>query len=427
MLGFKQKLFLYLLLIFALFTVAVVIFERNREVKFKTESLIEKLDGYAEMIYQESGVRRQESDEIEKLEIRNFDSLIYLFPEDVRVTLIDNIGIVFYDNAIFQFDTLENHFSRPEIIEAKKKGKGTNIRISNSNNHKYLYYAKKIDDYYIRVALPFNVEVENFLKADNLFLYFILALFLAMLLLIHIVTESFGKSVKQFRNHKYRQEITGNISHELRTPVTSIRGYLETVLEKDLDEEKKNYFLKQAYNQTIVLTELIRDLSLITKIEEAPSTFQLNLVSLNDLLNEIKTDLQLSLKEKNISMEFQIPDNLIIQGNQNLLYSIFRNLTDNAIRYAGENIEIKIVAHKEKQFWNFSFSDNGVGIKDVKHLDRLFERFYRINEGRSRDSGGSGLGLSIVKNAVAFHGGTIRARSKESGGLEFLFSLKIEK
>jgi len=285
-----------------------------------------------------------------------------------------------------------------------------------SSKHKLFFY----------IFLIFALFITGVLVASQFTLYFTIALFLAMLLLIHLVIESFEKSVRQFRDNKYRQEITGNIAHELRTPVTSIRGYLETVLETQLDPEKEHYFINQAYNQTIVLSELIRDMGLITKIEEAPGKFQLSQVCINQLLVELKADLQLVLQEKGIEMEWDIPEKLIIHGNQNLLYSIFRNLADNAIRYAGEHIKIEITGNQDKSYCYFSFSDNGVGILDDKHLDRLFERFYRTNEGRTRDSGGSGLGLSIVKNAILFHKGFICAKNREGGGLEFLFSLKTD-
>ena len=125
-------------------------------------------------------------------------------------------------------------------------------------------------------------------------------------------------------------------------------------------------------------------------------------------------------------MQWHVPEDLTVKGNQNLLYAIFRNLADNAIRYAGENINIRITKYNEdKDFYYFSFYDTGIGIADEIHLNRLFERFYRINEGRTRDSGGSGLGLSIVKNAVAFHKGTITVKNRKEGGLEFIFQLKI--
>jgi signal transduction histidine kinase len=148
-------------------------------------------------------------------------------------------------------------------------------------------------------------------------------------------------------------------------------------------------------------------------------------VELENLLANLKNDLEIPLHEKNIKMEWNLTDHIIVKGNRNLLYSIFRNLTDNVIRYAGTNVNIFIKKYNEdKDFYYFLYSDTGIGIPDEQHLNRLFERFYRINEGRTRDTGGSGLGLSIVKNAIAFHKGTIVAKNKAGGGLEFLFTLK---
>jgi signal transduction histidine kinase len=230
---------------------------------------------------------------------------------------------------------------------------------------------------------------------------------------------------KQEKTRLLKQEMTGNIAHELRTPVTSIRGYLETVLELPLDEDKKKHFITRAYNQTMVLSELIQDMSLITKMEEAPHLFKMEAVNVSLLLQTLIDDLALSLQEKRIDMQWNVPDHLMVKGNQNLLYAIFRNLTDNVIRYAGSNIKIRIsMYNKDNDFFYFFFFDTGVGISDESHLNRLFERFYRINEGRTRDSGGSGLGLSIVKNAVAFHKGSITVKNRKEGGLEFLFTLR---
>ena len=123
-------------------------------------------------------------------------------------------------------------------------------------------------------------------------------------------------------------------------------------------------------------------------------------------------------------MKWIVSDDVIINGNRNLLNSVFRNLTDNVIRHAGNNVKILVKCYREDaNFYHFSYSDTGIGIADEQHLNRLFERFYRINEGRTRDTGGSGLGLSIVKNAIFFHKGTIVAKNKAGGGLEFLFKL----
>ncbi|MDR2145190.1 MAG: HAMP domain-containing histidine kinase, partial [Tannerella sp.] len=229
---------------------------------------------------------------------------------------------------------------------------------------------------------------------------------------------------RQEKLHTLKQEMTGNVAHELRTPITGIRAYLETLLNSSLDEEKRQYFISQAYSQTVVLSDLISDMSLLSKMDTAPLSFNLEKINIHELINQIATDFSASLKEKNIDLQNLIPAPTFINGNRNLLASIFRNLTDNSVRHAGENIHIRINIYQEdSEFHYFSFYDTGVGIKNDSHLNRLFERFYRIDEGRTRDAGGTGLGLSIVKNAVLFHKGSIIAKNRLDGGLEFLFNL----
>ena len=229
------------------------------------------------------------------------------------------------------------------------------------------------------------------------------------------------------KTRRLKQEMTGNIAHELRTPVTSIRGFLEIILSNNLDEEKKQEYLRRAYNQTQILSELIADMSLLTKMDEHAESLKKSKVNINELIQNIKTASAIALAEKNIKFNTNLPEDLFISGNESLLYSIFRNLTDNAIRHAGENISINIRTLPDLNDGKvyFVFSDTGKGVGENVILERLFERFYRVEEGRSRDTGGSGLGLSIVKNAVLFHGGTITVRTGgENTGLEFLFSLR---
>ena len=563
-LSYKQKLFLYFCVIFSLFTIGIIVFAQSQEKKFRTEALEEKLDAYTDitnMAYTKG---------------QNLDSVANLLPATIRLTLIDDTGLVRYDNAINDLSELENHLQRPEIIQAKSGKKGSNIRISTSNNVEYLYYGKHFNGHYIRVALPYDIKVQQFVKSDNIFLYYIIALFFGMLILTNIIATRFGKTIKQlrdfaisaddeiedtgilfpddelgeisetivnnykllksnkkkiaqerekllqhvhssdegicffsdgrqvefynglfiqylniisdsakseptilfsdaafnkiisfleapkqeryfesqiekqgrhfslraniFEDHSFeiiinditkqkktqllKQEMTGNIAHELRTPVTSIRGYLETVLEKELDAEKERQFLSKAYKQVIILSELIQDMGLITKIEEAPTSFPMAPVNMVAVLASLKSDLSIPLQEKGIVMRWTIAKTVSVKSNPNLLYSIFRNLTDNVIRYAGSNVQITISQYNEdKNFYYFLFSDTGIGIVDEHHFIRLFERFYRINEGRTRDSGGSGLGLSIVKNALLLHRGTITVKNRQGGGLEFLFRL----
>jgi signal transduction histidine kinase len=222
-----------------------------------------------------------------------------------------------------------------------------------------------------------------------------------------------------------KQELTGNIAHELRTPVTGIRGYLETILNHRLDREKEHEFVGKAYEQILTLSELIRDMSLLSKIHESPGSFQLKPVDLRLVIDKVSADLADALRARHMTLRVDIPPHLLLLGNENLLYSVFRNLMDNAIHYAGEHTAIHIrQLSADGPLLPFSFSDNGAGIRDERHLPRLFERFYRVDEGRSRDTGGSGLGLSIVKNVILFHGGTISVRNRDGGGLEFRFALQ---
>ncbi|MFA6759058.1 MAG: ATP-binding protein [Bacteroidales bacterium] len=566
-LSYRQRLFLYFAIIFSIFTIGVVVFEQSRGKKFKTESLEEKLGAYTEIVNAALVINNGNYSKI-------MDSLVLIFPQNMRVSLINRDGIVLFDNSISDLSALENHAERPEIKEALHGYNGTDIRTSISNNRKYLYYAKKFGDRYIRVALPYTIETQSFLKTDNTFIYFIIVLFIVMLMLMNVVTSRFGKSIKELRDfainsnkeeineinfpndelgevglkivESYRelnaskreteaqrekllqhvhsseegicffsvkkevefynslfiqylntltdepssdpslifsdntfkevseqlsnnnstffestitkqgktfsirintfednsfevilnditkqektrllkQQMTGNIGHELRTPVTSIRGYLETVMEQSLDKKTKDHFITQAFDQTILLSELIQDMSLISKIEEAPQLFKLEKVNLTILLQKLIKVFSKQLDKKAIAVKWNIPNNLIIRGNESLIYSIFRNLTENTICYAGQGVKIEInLYNQDKEYYYFSFADNGIGIPDEKHLTRLFERFYRINEGRTRDTGGSGLGLSIVKNAISFHKGTITAKNRKEGGLEFLFQL----
>jgi len=140
------------------------------------------------------------------------------------------------------------------------------------------------------------------------------------------------------------------------------------------------------------------------------------------LLDELESDLSKTFDEKNIIFNIEVADNVVIYGNRTLLYSIFRNLVENSIVYAGESIQILIRCYMETdEAVFFEFHDNGVGVEE-KHLVKIFERFYRVNEGRTRDTGGSGLGLSIVKNAVLFHKGSIVAKNRPEGGLLFLIT-----
>ena len=224
--------------------------------------------------------------------------------------------------------------------------------------------------------------------------------------------------------NRLKRQLTQNVAHELKTPVSSIRGYLETIVsDPGMDEEVKNHFIQRCFIQSQRLSSLLQDISTLNKLDDAPGSYEREPVNILTLFNMILSDVAQKLKEKNITVRTLIGPEVVVTGSHSLLYSIFRNLTDNAIAYAGEGVTVTVqVLSEDEDYYTFSFADNGVGVA-AGHLPHLFERFYRVDKGRSRKMGGTGLGLAIVKNAVLLHHGSISVRLAQTGGLEFIFSL----
>jgi len=235
------------------------------------------------------------------------------------------------------------------------------------------------------------------------------------------------------RNRQLKQEMTSNIAHELKTPVSSIRGYLEILLsDKPVDDERRRYFLDRCFRQTLRLSDLIQDVSIINKLEESADLFPRTEEDATEVAKEAIGDLADKAVAAGITIQNNLPA-MPLDGNHELLYCIFRNLVENSIAYAGEGVSIIIETYEPaKSATHYSLStthyfihyyDTGKGVAD-EYLSRLFDRFVRIDEGRSRQNGGTGLGLSIVKHSVLFHGGEIYAKNRAEGGLEYFFSLK---
>ncbi len=583
---YKRKLFIYFFFVFILFTVATGIFQYNRERDYKTGELESVLNDYSEFV--NSFIIKNNINKNKNFAL--VDSIIQILPrKDIRITVIDFDGVVQFDSYYHNYWEMENHKKRPEIQEAIYSNSGSRIRHSASTEQDYYYYAKLYNDYFVRAAVVYTMNIKEFLKAESLFIYFIILLFIVILGTLFYVSDRIGKSIltlkdfairagkgetfdtkinfpenelgiigdqiitiyknlkksnrelsnekeklihhlqisqegiaifsksnekilannhfvqylnvisdiptinpehfldveelkpikkfiksyqndkakileknlplKQISIHKnkryfdiqcivfhdksyevsiidvtkvekrklLKQQITSNIAHELRTPVSSIKGYLETVMaSKDLPIDKQKYFIEKASFQIDRLSELIRDISILTKIEEASNLYEIEEVHLKSVIKDVIENLQSKIKSTRAKIEKNIDNKAIIKGNKALIYSIFQNLLENSLIYGGENITISIDNYLEDENnVYFSFADNGAGI-DEEYQPRIFERFYRVDKGRARKSGGTGLGLAIVKNAVQFHKGEISVKTRPGGGAEFIFSLGKE-
>ena len=223
-----------------------------------------------------------------------------------------------------------------------------------------------------------------------------------------------------------KKQLTQNIAHELKTPVSSIRGYLETILSSpNINSEQQQLFLERSFAQSRRLSDLLNDISTLNRLDETSELYDCHDIDLTATINDAINDSSAVLEEKRMRINtIGIKPHMPLIGNHSLLYSIFRNLIDNSIAYAGNDTQITINCyHSDNQYYYISVADNGIGVDEI-HLNRIFERFYRVDKGRSRKLGGTGLGLAVVKNAVLFHRGEIMAKNAQAGGLEILFTLR---
>ena len=350
--------------------------------------------------------------------------------EELRISIITLTGAVIYDNII-PLDSLDNHRGRPEVANALAEGTGYNIsRQSTSDGREYFYSATRGERVVVRTAIPYSSTLQDLLEADWSFLVVMISITLVMSVVAYFTTRKLGKDIERVNRYEAEQErnrlkrqLTNNINHELKTPVASIQICLETLLSGiSLSEEKRQELIERCYANNDRLRRLLNDVSLITRMEDGSALIGKERVVINDIIDEVAKELEMLPEDERLLLHTDFSDEVIIDGNPSLIGSIFRNLTENAIAYSeGRNIYISLLENNEK-LCRIRFEDDGKGVEQ-KHLSHLFERFYRVDKGRSRQKGGTGLGLAIVKHAVQFHGGTITVTNRPNGGLRFEFTL----
>ena len=478
--SFQRNLLLSIGGVFLLFAVCFSVYQYQREKEYKIDILHSRLQMYNYEMVQTLG-------EDSLTSIRLFrDYVARHSMEGLRVSIIDKNGRVVLDSYEPQVDSLGNHLQRTEIQQALHDGNGYDIkRLSQSTHETYFYSATRFGNVIVRTAVPYSAELTQSLQADNTYIYFAVALTLLLGIVLYLSTRRISRHIGYLREFavkaeegeeldhelerrlpddelgdishtiimlywklrhseeekiRIKRQLTQNAAHELKTPAASIHGYLESILDHpDMPEDKKKHFLERCYAQSERMSKLLQDMSARTKLDEMDdrhSRENYHQVNVLQVIQNVLDDTALQLHDKGITPSLQVPRQMVngqwsmvnveLLGDASLLYSIFRNLIDNVIAYATGASRLDIVCKETesegRHFYEFLVSDNGPGV-EPKHLDHLFERFYRIDKGRSRKLGGTGLGLAIVKNAVAAHGGTTTAQLTPGGGLTIRFTL----
>lgn len=421
-LSFHKQLFLQLIFFSWAIVLCFIGFQYLREKEYKSEFLDAQLQQYNRhlLVAVEDG---ESYEEYIASHEKPFD--------DLRITLMTIQGAVVYDNTI-EANSLDNHVKRPEIKDALENGSGYHIgRQSASDGREYFYSATCGERVIVRTAIPYSSTLNDLLSADWSFLITMISITLAMSVVAYFTTRKLGKDIERVNRYeaereknRLKRQLTNNINHELKTPVASIQVCLETLLSGiTLSEEKRQELIERCYTQNERLRRLLNDVSLITRMEDGGAFISRERVAINEIIDEVAGELDIMPEEERMMLHTNFSEEIIIDGNPSLIGSIFRNLTENSIAYSeGKNIYISLLENNER-VCRIRFEDDGKGVND-EQLPHLFERFYRVDKGRSRQKGGTGLGLAIVKHAVQFHGGNITVTKRPGGGLRFDFSLK---
>lgn len=252
--------------------------------------------------------------------------------------------------------------------------------------------------------------------------------------IVQLYNERCNAMLRQKREHevaihsieekaKAKRQLTSNINHELRTPIGVIKGYLDTILENpDMDADTRNRFLQKSLDHANRLVGLIADVSAITRLEEGGDLINTEELDYHDIIFTLANEVEDSGMMGKMKFEFSVPLDCKVRGNFNLLNGMIMNLLRNAVAYSKGTLCELFCSGEDDDFYHFVFRDNGTGVAE-EHLPHLFERFYRVDSGRARKAGGTGLGLPIVQSTIQAHGGTIRIENVETGGLAFIFTL----
>lgn len=365
--------------------------------------------------------------------------------DGVRVTLIGAEGKVIYDSAT-DSDGMDNHGDRPEIMQALESGVGTDVRISETLDQSTYYYAVRLsEDMVLRVSEESENIFSFFFSAIPTLLVIGGILAVMSLLFAQVLTDNLVEPIEKLAEHlddgenityyeelepfiqmirkqhldllhsaKMRQEFTANVSHELKTPLTSISGYAELIEAGMGTEEDTRRFAAGIHKSATRLLTLINEIIRLSELDVSKGEVEQERLNLLVMANACTEMLQISAQKHGVSISVEGED-CYIMGNRTMMDELLYNLVDNAIRYNYENGKVHVRVHQEENRVILTVSDTGIGISK-EHQERIFERFYRVDKSRSKSTGGTGLGLAIVKHILVSHDAKLELTSEPGHG-----------
>lgn len=396
-----------------------------------------------EAVYIEDFVLKHQYDEIMNFDTKN------------RITLIHKNGEVFFDNKV-DVQEMENHFTREEILGALQNKQAKVARFSSTMTEKTLYYAKLLQNQDIlRISCnQHSVAVLVLGMSQSLLFMFVIAIIICAVIAKIVskkIVEPLNKinlenpentnvyqELKPFthriseenfekaQREELRQQFSANVSHELKTPLTSISGFAEILKNGGTDEQTTKDFANTIYEETQRMISLVNDIIKLSKLDEKSISQEKEEINLTELSKEIITTLLPVADKKNVQIDLEAENQVYINGVRSVIFEMIYNLVENAIKY--NKNDGKVIVKIEKKSDNpssrikpkviLSVSDTGIGIPKNEQ-ERIFERFYRIDKSRSKESGGTGLGLSIVKHGAKYHNAKVALSSQEGKGSTF--------
>lgn len=474
--SYSTKLLLMVVAILTICEVAFLVFQFNREKRYRQDLLNAQLTvlNYQLLDHYEGGV----------VNVELWERTIDLPIQQLQLAVFDVNGNILYDNTgIGKIgDPMEVEELRMAAESDTHRGFSVHNNDEVDDDDFYYYAALKEGDLFARTgALGHDVGIAEFMNIDRTFLWYALFIYVFIIAITWYATSRIGDTVKRLsefaqsaekgeeiydtkvfpRNElgtiahnivliyvrwqrtlaerdrqaalavkeekekaKLKKELTNNINHELKTPVSAISLELETILthRDKLSDAQLNMLLSRCKANSDRLLMMIQDILALNRLEDGAENINKEFLSLRDIVDEVTDTLLPKAEDAGIGFEINLPETMMMLGNAPLLESIFNNLINNAILYSGGSTVSILLQEEDDKSYRVIICDDGTGIAE-EHLDHIFDRFYRIESGRSRKKGGSGIGLAIVKRAAQFHGGDITVRNAPSGGLEFTLTL----